>query len=127
MNSKILMTVVAVINILQGIGFYVGAEQVTQSGFPELTGNALLVGKVMHEALAFSMFAVGILIFFLRNNTGVAAKNSLMGIAFANLVFMLGGLSHFFTSPAKPPIPVLIIMLLISLVCFYSASKIETD
>jgi len=127
MNAKTLMTVIGTITLIEGFGFYFGAEAVTSGGFPELSGNALQVGAIMHEALASIMIGMGCLILFLRNNTGEAAKNSLMGIALANLVFLIGGSIHLVNSPAKPPLPALGLMLVIAIACFVSAKKVETE
>ena len=46
MNSKIILTVIGVLNILQGIGFFIGAETLTKQSFPAelLEGGGLIMG-----------------------------------------------------------------------------------
>ena len=50
MNSKNILTVIGVLNILQGIGFFIGAETLTKQSFPSelLEGGGLIVGTAMH-------------------------------------------------------------------------------
>lgn len=50
MNSKNILTVIGVLNILQGIGFFIGAETLTKQSFPAelLEGGGLIVGTAMH-------------------------------------------------------------------------------
>ena len=127
MSAKTVMTIVGVISIIEGIAFYVGAEQITRGAFSLLTGNALEVGTIMHEAMASAMVAIGVLILFLRDNTGVAAKKSLQGIAGANSIFLIGGLIHLVNSPAKPPLPALGLLVVFIAACLVSAQKVKVD
>ena len=49
MNSKNILTVIGVLNILQGIGFFIGAETLTVQSFPAelLEGGGLVVGNAV--------------------------------------------------------------------------------
>jgi len=50
MNSKNVLTAIGVLNIIQGIGFFIGAETLTEQSFPSelLAGGGLVVGTAMH-------------------------------------------------------------------------------
>jgi len=53
MKTKITITIIAVLNILQGIGFVLGGELLTKQSFPKdmLTEESIQVGSAMHWPL----------------------------------------------------------------------------
>ena len=68
MNSKNILTVIGVLNILQGIGFFIGAETLTVQSFPAelLEGGGLVVGTAMHWPLSVACIVIGIVILSTR-------------------------------------------------------------
>jgi len=123
MNSKNILSVVGIIALIEGIGFYLGAEAITKSAFKELTGNALEIGTLMHQVLGSVIIGFGILVLLIRNANVETAKKALNGVGFANVIFLAVGLKHLFTSQAQPPFPALALMVIIAGVSFFTAYK----
>lgn len=50
MKTKVTMTILAILNVLQGIGFAFGGELLTKKSFPKdmLTEESIQVGAAMH-------------------------------------------------------------------------------
>ena len=67
MNTKNILTAIGVLNILQGIGFFIGAETLTEQSFPAelLEGGGLVVGTAMHWPLSVAFIVIGIMIIFI--------------------------------------------------------------
>jgi len=127
LNSKNVLTLIGLVTLIEGLGFYFGAEMVTKGAFPEnlLMGGGLMVGILMHQALSFSMLSVAIIILSARSLESSSANKVLNGVGLANLVFLCGGLKHLLTTDVKPPIPALALMAIFALLSFYTANKSE--
>jgi CHASE2 domain-containing sensor protein len=124
LTTKNVLTLIGAIALLQGIGFFFGAEAITKGSFLNLNqGDALRVGTLMHEALAGSLIAVGIIILSARNLEESAAKKILNGIGVAYLVFFAVAMKHFLGGEVQPPIPALVLLVVCSLLAFYTANK----
>ena len=125
MNSKNTLTAIGVLNILQGIGFFIGAETLTEQSFPTelLEGGGLVVGTAMHWPLSVACIVIGIIILSTRSLEMKDAKKVLLSIGIAYLFFLINGLLQHFTTPVYVPMPAIGLIALISILAFYTALK----
>ena len=128
MNSKNILTVIGVLNILQVIGFFIGAETLTVQSFPAelLEGGGLVVGTAMHWPLSVACIVIGIVILSTRGLEIKDAKKVLLSIGIAYLFFLINGLLQHFTTPVNVPMPAIGLITLISILAFYTAFKKTT-
>jgi hypothetical protein len=128
MNSKNILTLLGVLNILQGIGFFIGAETLTVQSFPAelLEGGGLVVGTAMHWPLSVACIVIGIVILSTRGLEIKDAKKVLLSIGIAYLFFLINGLLQHFTTPVNVPMPAIGLITLISILAFYTAFKKTT-
>ncbi len=126
LSPKNVLTIIGTIAVLEGIGFFFGAEAITKGAFINLmSGDALRVGTLMHEALAGLMLALGIVILFARNIEVSAAKKVLNGVGFGYMVFFAIALKHLLGGEVMPPIPALALLVVLGLLAFIAANKKE--
>ena len=125
MNSKNTLTAIGVLNILQGIGFFIGAKTLTEQSFPTelLKGGGLVVGTAMHWPLSVACIVIGIIILSTRSLEMKDAKKVLLSIGIAYLFFLINGLLQHFTTPVNVPMPAIGLITLISILAFYTALK----
>ncbi|MDB4161072.1 hypothetical protein N9772_01740 [Bacteroidia bacterium] len=125
MNPKNTLTAIGVLNILQGIGFFIGAETLTEQSFPTelLEGGGLVVGTAMHWPLSVACIVIGIIILSTRSLEMKDAKKVLLSIGIAYLFFLINGLLQHFTTPVNVPVPAIGLIALISILAFYTALK----
>ena len=59
MKTKIIITLIGALNVLQGIGFILGGQTLTKQSFPVdmLTGGAVEVGTAMHWPLGVRAYS----------------------------------------------------------------------
>jgi hypothetical protein len=128
MNSKIILTVIGVLNILQGIGFFIGAETLTKQSFPAelLEGGGLIVGTAMHWPLSVACIVIGIIILSTRSLEMKDAKKVLLSIGIAYLFFLINGLLQHLTSPVNVPMQALGFIAFISILAFFTAFRKTT-
>lgn len=125
MNSKNILTAIGVLNILQGIGFFVGAETLTVQSFPAelLEGGGLVVGTAMHWPLSVACIVIGIIILSTRSLEMKDAKKVLLSIGIAYLFFVINGVLQHLTTPVNVPMPAIGLIAFISVLAFYTALK----
>jgi hypothetical protein len=124
LSTKNVLTLIGAIALLQGIGFFLGAETITKGALGNLNqGDALRVGTLMHEALAGVMMAMGIIILFTRNLEVSAAKQVLNGIGFGYVVFIAVAMKHLLGGEVQPPVPALILLVVLAFLAFFTANK----
>ena len=125
MNSKNVLTAIGVLNIIQGIGFFIGAETLTEQSFPSelLAGGGLVVGTAMHWPLSIACIVIGIIILSTRSLEMKDAKKVLLSIGIAYLFFLINGLLQHLTTPVNVPMPAIGLIAFISLLSFYTAFK----
>lgn len=125
MNSKNILTAIGVLNILQGIGFFVGAETLTVQSFPAelLEGGGLVVGTAMHWPLSVACIVIGIIILSTRSLEMKDAKKVLLSIGIAYLFFVINGILQHLTTPVNVPMPAIGLIAFISVLAFYTALK----
>ncbi|MDC0004969.1 hypothetical protein OAE04_01225 [bacterium] len=125
MNSKNVLTAIGVLNIIQGIGFFIGAETLTEQSFPSelLAGGGLVVGTAMHWPLSIACIVIGIIILSTRSLEMKDAKKVLLSIGIAYLFFLINGLLQHLTTPVNVPMPAIGLIAFISILSFYTAFK----
>ena len=125
MNSKNVLTAIGVLNIIQGIGFFIGAESLTEQSFPSelLAGGGLVVGTAMHWPLSIACIVIGIIILSTRSLEMKDAKKVLLSIGIAYLFFLINGLLQHLTTPVNVPMPAIGLIAFISILSFYTAFK----
>lgn len=125
MNSKNILTAIGVLNILQGIGFFVGAETLTVQSFPAelLEGGGLVVGTAMHWPLSVACIVIGIIILSTRSLEMKDAKKVLLSIGIAYLFFVINGILQHLTTPVNVPMAAIGLIAFISVLAFYTALK----
>ena len=125
MNSKNVLTAIGVLNIIQGIGFFIGAETLTEQSFPSelLAGGGLVVGTAMHWPLSIACIVIGIIILSTRSLEMKDAKKVLLSIGIAYLFFLINGLLQHLTTPVNVPKPAIGLIAFISILSFYTAFK----
>ena len=127
LTTKNVLTLIGAICLLEGIGFFIGAEAITKGAFLNLNqGHALRVGTLMHEALAGSMMALAIVILFARNLEVSAASKILNGVGFGFVVFFAVAMKHLLGGEVQPPIPALVLMVVLAILAFITANKKTT-
>lgn len=111
MKTKLTLTIIGGLLVLQGILFFAGAEQITTQAFAEneLSADALAVGSALHRALASVALGVGLMILLLRNIEGVSAVNLCKGIIAMSALVLSAAFYEMSISNAKPPIPALVL------------------
>ena len=128
MNSKNILTTIGVLNILQGIAFFIGAKTLTSQSFPNelLEGGGLVVGTAMHWPLSVACIVIGIVILSTRSLEMKDAKKVLLSIGIAYLFFLINGLLQHLTTPVNVPMPALGLIASISILSFYTAFRKTT-
>ncbi len=114
MNQKNIFTAIAVILILQGLGFFFMGSQIAVDAFPNVDASGQGAVKIMLEVISALSIAVGLLAYASRTNAGVVWAFT---IGFAVLLCVT--LKHLLVDDVNVPIPALAIQVLIVLLCGY--------
>ena len=123
MKTKTTLTILGSIFLIQGLGFFIGAEFITKdafSGFGDLSRTALEVGTILHQAMASIFFGLGILTIACRTISGKHAVNFLQGMIALNTTVLAVALYSSATTKAQAPIPVVILFAIFLLLLFLS-------
>ena len=128
MKIKNSITVIAALNILQGIGFIVGAKALTIQSFPSelLNEQSIQVGTAMHWPLGVSCIVIGIILLSTRSLPLLEAKKVLHYTGFAYTFFLINGLLQHFTTPVNVPIPALVLITILAVASFYISRTAES-
>ncbi len=123
MKTKITITIIAVLNVLQGIGFVLGGELLTKQSFPKdmLTEESIQVGSAMHWPLGVAFLVTGIILFSTRGLQLLEAKKVLLYTGFAYVFFLINGLLQNFTTPVIVPIPALVLIAIFAALSIYTS------
>ena len=124
MSPQLVLTIIGVINVVMGIGIYVGAENIVLDGaFSEhlISSTSIKVGTYMHEAVAALMIAFGFVALLCREFDDTSARKLLFAIGVAYIVNLASVLLHVFNPEVHPPIPAVIIMTILTGLAFYTS------
>mgnify|MGYP001166750096 CR=1 FL=1 len=123
MKTKTTLTILGSIFLIQGLGFFIGAEYITKDafkGFGELSRTALEVGTILHQAMASIIFGLGILTIACRTISGKHAVNFLQGMIALNTTVLAVALYSSATTKAQAPIPVVVLFVVFLVLLFLS-------
>ena len=121
MSPKSVLTVSAVLFLLHGIGFFLGAEEIAKLGAGDISELALKVGKGNNEIVAmFNLFGA-FLMFAARGLDVPAARTVTKGAAIGYIVMFAGIIYHMQTLVPlqQPPLPAAVVFALIALWATY--------
>ncbi len=129
MNTKNILTVMGVVMGLQGIGIFFGAESITKEAFaalePQETG--ITIGAMLHEVMGVMCVMVAIILLMSRSLAPAAASKVLLGASIGIAMTTAHGFYNMFSSPVKPPLPLLLIMIALGVVGFITAFKAKAS
>ena len=123
MKTKTTLTILGSFFLLEGLGFFIGAEFITKdafSGFGDLQSPALEVGTILHQAMASIIFGLGILTLACRTISGKNAINFLQGMISLNTTVLAVALYSSATTKAQAPIPVIVLFVVFLVLLFLS-------
>ena len=128
MNSKNLMTVMAVVTGLVGLASIIVPAQITSMVFPTVGEEAIMVGAWHRQLLGAGILALSILFWFMRDTEKVIAKRFLFA---SGLCFSLNALvlikASVIDGVTALPIPPFVILVIFAIASFYVSKKDSTD
>ena len=128
MSTKNVLTFIAVLLGLQGIGLFLGAESITTQAFavwqPDSTG--IRIGAMLHQAMGVTCLMVAIMLFFARDLKPVDGAKVLMGAAIGIAATTAHGFYNMLSTEVQPPLPLLILMAVLAAVAFATAMKAKS-
>ena len=114
MNQKNIFTAIAVVLILQGLGFFVMGAQIAADAFPNVDAAGQGAVKIMLEVMAALSISFGLVAFATRTYPGVVGMWTL-----GSAILLLVTLKHMFVDNVNVPIPALAIQVLMVLASGY--------
>ena len=104
MTPKILLTATTVLMVLHGVGLLLGAEEAAKAGLPDLSADALNMGKGAYEISAFFNLFLAAVLVSVRGLGTTALRALSKGIAVGYVVLLAGIIYHIFTLiPGQAP------------------------
>ena len=89
--------------------------------------QSLVVGSLMHEAMAGVIAGMGVLMLLLRSVDTAVAKKILFAFAVAMTVSLAGALRHYMMPEITPPVPALGLQAVMIGVAYYVSLKGKED
>ena len=128
MNSKNLMTVMAVVTALIGLASIILPTQITSMIFPAVGEEAIVVGVWHRQVLGAAILALSIYFWFMRDAEKVIAKRFLFA---SGLCFSLNALvlikASVIDGVTALPIPPFVILVIFAIASFYVSKKHSSD
>ena len=125
MTTKNVLTFIGVLLGLQGIGIFVGAEQITNDAFavwaPGVVG--IKIGTMLHQAMATTCMMVAVILFAARDLNPVDGAKILTAAAIGLAITTGHGFYNMFTTEVQAPLPLLLLMTVLTVVAFVTAAK----
>jgi hypothetical protein len=104
MKPKSLLFVTIGLMTLHGLGLLLGAEEAAKMGLPDLSADALNMGKGAYELAAFFNLFLAAVLVSARNLDAVALRAISKGIAVGYVFLLAGVVYHIFTLiPGQAP------------------------
>ena len=124
MNSKNLMTVMAVVTGLVGLASIIVPAQITSMVFPTVGEEAIMVGAWHRQVLGAAILVFSIYFWFMRDTEKVIAKRFLFA---SGLCFSLNALvlikASVIDGVTALPIPPFVILVIFAIASFYVSKK----
>ena len=128
MNSKNLMTVMAVVTALIGLASIILPTRITSMIFPTVGEEAIVVGVWHGQVLGAAILALSIYFWFMRDAEKVIAKRFLFA---SGLCFSLNALvlikASVIDGVTALPIPPFVILVIFAIASFYVSKKDSSD
>ena len=128
MNSKNLMTVMAVVTALIGLASIILPTQITSMIFPTVGEEAIVVGVWHRQVLGAAILALSIYFWFMRDAEKVIAERFLFA---SGLCFSLNALvlikASVIDGVTALPIPPFVILVIFAIASFYVSKKDSSD
>ena len=104
MKPKTLVTATLVLMALHGLGLLFGAGEAAKMGLPDITPDALNMGKGAYEIAAFFNLFLAAVLFQARKLDATAIRTLSKGIAIGYVVLTAGVVYHIFSLiPGQAP------------------------
>ena len=104
MKPKTLLLVTIGLMALHGLGLLLGAEDAAKMGLPDITPDALNMGKGAYEIAAFFNLFLAAVLFQARKLDAAAIRTLSKGIAIGYVILCAGVIYHTFTLiPGQAP------------------------
>lgn len=125
MTTKNVLTLMGAVVGLQGVGIFLGAENITADAFAAMKPDAvgIQIGAMLHEAMGVMMLMVGIILLCARNLEPAAGAQVLLGASIGITLTVGQGFYHMFTTVVAPPLPVLLLTSAMAVLGFVTAAK----
>ena len=128
MNSRNLMTVMAVVTGLVGLASIIVPAQITSMVFLTVGEEAIMVGAWHRQLLGAGILTLSILFWFMRDTEKVIAKRFLFA---SGLCFSLNALvlikASVIDGVTALPIPPFVILVIFAIASFYVSKKHSSD
>ena len=125
MTTKNILGFIGVLLGLQGIAIFAGAEQITNQAFavwaPGVVG--IKIGTMLHQAMGTMSMMVSIVLFAARDLNPVDGARILTAAAIGLVITTGHGFYNMFTTEVEPPLPLLLLMTVLTVVAFVTAAK----
>lgn len=125
MTTTKVLTVIGMLLGMQGVGLFLGAETITTEAFAvwNPTETGIKIGTMMHQAMAGLCIMVAIILFSARDLNPIDGAKVLNGAALGLLVTTGHGFYNVFTTEVQTPLPLLLLMSVLTVVAFVTAAK----
>tara|TARA_Y200000002_G_C22683389_1_gene665003 strand:+ start:3876 stop:4286 length:411 start_codon:yes stop_codon:yes gene_type:complete len=124
-NSRLVLTLVGFILMLQSIGFVIFASEITLLMFPFVENNpeALNLGVSLRYAMASGLFFIGMLLFLCRGVTKSAAQRLLFCCGLGFIIILLSFVYLTIFRDVNISKIMWIIYIILTLLAFYVSSR----
>ena len=124
-NSRLVLTLVGFILMLQSVGFVIFASEITLLMFPFVENNpeALNLGVSLRYAMASGLFFIGMLLFLCRGVTKSAAQRLLFCCGLGFFVILLSFVYLTIFRDVNISKIMWIIYIILTLLAFYVSSR----
>ena len=125
MTTKNILGFIGVLLGLQGIAIFAGAEQITNQAFavwaPGTVG--VKIGTMLHQAMGTTCMMVSVILFAAKDLNPVDGAKILTAAALGLVITTGHGFYNMFTTEVEPPLPLLLLMTVLTVVAFVTAAK----
>ena len=124
-NSRLVLTLVGFILMLQSVGFVIFASEITLLMFPFVENNpeALNLGVSLRYAMASGLFFIGMLLFLCRGVTKSAAQRLLFCCGLGFIIILLSFVYLTIFRDVNVSKIMWIIYIILTLLAFYVSSR----
>ena len=121
MNPNLLILIIGAVDIIMGVSIFLMADAITSQAFiPSLINDeSIIIGTLMHEAMASQIIAIGIILLILKDVSFEVAKKVLLGAGVAIAISLLSAMRHYFMPEVSPPLPAIIFQAFLMIAAFY--------